>query len=165
MILFAYFITGLVLMVGQVTLAADIALFGIKPNLLLFSVAIFSLRVENPWLFIYAALVGLGADVFSHGLLGVHALAFMGVYFLGRVMRASLYANTPFLILTLVMGLSFASSLFSSTLLWILDSDVPWLSWVFLKGVPAAIYTSIFTPLPLLFWHRLEKWYALEDAG
>jgi len=128
-------------------------------------VAFLALRVENPWLFFYAVLMGLGADVFSHGLLGVNAMAFMGVYFIGRVMRALLYANTALLTLLLVLGLGMVGAIISSTLLLMLDGDAPWLRWVFVRGVPEALYTSLFTPLPLLFWHRLEKWYGWENGA
>ena len=160
----AYIIAGLVLLVLHVTVGNSLSISEIQPNLLLFTVVYFGLRVANPWVFLFAAFLGLGQDVFSHGILGVNAIAFTLVYYLARGVRHGVYANTVLLAALLVVGLCLVGGLFATALLHMLDDSIPWWNWVFTRVLPEALYTGLLTPIPFLFWHRLERWFAVEEA-
>ena len=60
----------------QLTVAPYLALFGLKPNLMLLAVLLLALRRQEPWMFVYAAVAGLALDVFSHGIIGVYGPSF-----------------------------------------------------------------------------------------
>lgn len=148
----------------QLTLAPMLSLFGYKPDVLLLSVLVIGLRWLEPWLFVYAVLVGLAKDVFSHGMLGVYGLSFFAISFLARYVGISVYENSLLLGMASVLGLSLVQGVFSLTVLALLDSSVPWWHWLFTAEVPTAFINALWSPLVFYGFGRLERWVRPSEA-
>lgn len=138
---------GLAALWLQLALVPLISLAGYKPNLLLVVLLVLVLRWTDPWSFCFAALVGLGHDAFSHGVLGVYGISFFLVSFLARFASTSLFDKSTGFVMLAVMALSLAEGLISVTLFQILDSSVPWWAWMFGEVLPVAVYNGLLAPL------------------
>ena len=140
----------------QLTLAPLVALFGMKANLLLLTVLVIGLRWSDPWYFLYGAIAGLAADVFSHGVLGIYGTSYFLVALLARLTGVSVYENSLLFGLVGVFGLSLAEGLISLSLLELLDSTVPWWAWLLTTAILNAAFNSLWSPLAFFALGRLE---------
>ncbi len=148
----------------QLTVVPYLSVFGLKPNLLLLTVLLLGLRWMQPWLFVYAAMVGLGLDVFSHGMLGVYAISFFLIAFVSLYVGDSMYENSLWFIVISVAGLSLVEGIISVTIFEILDSGVPWWHWVLTRVLPVSVYHGVLAPFLLWGLVRLERWLKLADS-
>lgn len=156
---------GLAALWLQLTVAPLIAVWGIRPNVVLLTVAVMGLRWLEPWLFIYGALTGLALDAFSHNLLGVYAISLFAVSFLARLIGVSMYENSLLLGMGSVFALSLADGLIAATLFNLLDGTVPWWAWVGTRVLPAALLNALLSPAVFLVLGRLERFVRVVDAG
>ncbi len=155
--LLLYVVLGLLGVWLQITLAPSLAIFGIKPNLALLTLLAAGVRWREPWLFIYAALVGLALDALTHGALGVYGISFFVTAIVARQAGGSIYENNAFTGILAVAALSVLQGLISTTLFYVLDAGVPWWRWTMLRVLPEAFYNALLAPLALLALERVER--------
>lgn len=149
-----YALVGLVTVWMQLTLAQDLAIQGVRPNLVLLSVVLLGLRWMEPYGFFYGAGVGLAQDVFSHGMLGVYGFSYCCVSLAARALGISTYEQTVLYSTLGMLGLGLLEGLLSTTLFELVDSGVPWFGWYFTAVLPAVLYTTALAPLG----HVLASW-------
>ena len=141
----------------QLTVAPLASLFGVKPNLVLLTVVLAGLRWQDPWLFVYGALTGLGMDVFSHGNLGVYGTTFLLVSLLTLYTARSVYENNLWFTMLAVAGLTLAEGVMAITIFEILDPRTQWWDWLFKGAVPLAVYHGLLAPPARFFLLRAER--------
>ncbi len=161
----AYVGIGLVALWLQVALGPYAELGGIKPNLPLVTVVLLGLRWMDPWLFVYAAAMGLAVDVFSHGVLGIYGISFFAVSFLARLAGTSLYENNVLFTALFVAGLSLAEGMIAVSLFKALDSGISWWSWVLGDVLPQAVYHAVLAVPVSWLLGRTERWLRLQGRG
>jgi len=158
-----YFIIGLISLWLQLTLAPMLEVGWLKPNFLLLTVIVAGLTWMDPWLFIYAAGVGLAQDVFSHGLIGLYGTSFFFVAIASRMVGTHIYEHNLIFHFLGVFGLSVFDGILSSTLYNFFDASVPWWGWLFKQVIPQSLYNGMLGPLMFIIFQRLEnrlKWNA-----
>jgi rod shape-determining protein MreD len=148
----------------QLTVVPYAAISGLKPNLMLLAVLLLALRWQEPWLFVYAAIVGLALDVFSHGIVGVYAVSYFLVSLLALYAGRSVYENNLWFTMGAVAGLSLAEGVISSTIFELLDQSTPWWRWFFREVVPVSLYHGLLAPFLLYGLVRLERLLKLTEA-
>lgn len=152
---------GVVTLWLQLTMVPIVSIFGTHPNLPLLTVMLVALRWLDPWVFIFGALVGVGMDVFSHGLLGVFGISYFLVAIASRVSGIAVYENNWLSTALLVVALSVLEGVLSLIILEALDPGIPWWLWLFQKVVPVSLYHGALAPLlvPAIDWieQRYER--------
>ncbi len=145
---------GIVTLWLQLTIAPAVAVFGIRPNLLLLTVILAGVRWQDPWAFVYAAAVGVSMDVFSHGMLGVFGISFFAASFASRIAGFAIYENNLLSTVFLVVLLTLFEGAVSLTILEFLDPRLPWWAWLFQKVIPVSLFNGALAPLvvPVLDW-------------
>jgi len=146
---------GLIL---QATLLAELNLFGvgIKPDLVLIVVVSYGL-LKGPW---YGAVIGLaaglGADLFSGGVLGVGALAKMATGFMAGLLEKAIFKDNLLVpVLSLLAGTMVCEGIFlvvSGALGWYFGPVAPLL----LRVVGISICNAGLAPLVYRQFYRLE---------
>ena len=160
-----YVMLGLFGLWLQVTLAGTLAVGGIRPNLVLLVLLAAGLRWQDPWVFIFGALVGLAMDSFSHGYLGVYGISYLVAAVLARATGKAINEQNVVLNFFLVLVLSLAEGMISLGLFNYMDEDLPWWRWLFTRVLPGSFYTALLAPVffPLLiFLERRLKLSAPE---
>jgi rod shape-determining protein MreD len=152
-----YFVLGLAFLWLQLTLAPLLEVGWIKPNLALLSVVVTGVRWMDPWLFLYAAPLGLAQDALSHGVLGVYGTSFFFISFAARLMGASIYEHNLLFSVLGVLALCLAEGLMSVTFLHLLDAGVPWWAWILERALPEAVYNALLAPVLFYGLRRLER--------
>lgn len=148
----------------QLVLAPHLAVSGLRPNLMLITLVIIGLRWIDPWLFVYAALAGLGLDVFSHGLLGIYGLSFFAVSFLARYVGLAVYENSAWFSMAAVAGLTLAEGAIAITLFEVLTPQTPWWDWLFGKVIPLSLFHGLLAPIFNYGAARLERWTKIGET-
>ena len=149
-----YVILGLFALWFQVTLAGSLALGGIRPNLMLLLLLVVGLRWQDPWVFLFGALVGLGMDSFSHGYLGVYGISYFMAGVLARATGQAINEQNVVLNFFLILVLSLAEGAISLGLFNYLDESLPGWTWFFSRVLPGSLYTAFLAPLafPLIIF-------------
>ena len=147
----------------QLTLAPHLALFGLKPNLMLLILLVVGIRWIDPWLFIPAITMGLAMDVFSHGVLGIYGISFLLISFLARYVGFLIYENSLWFTMVAVTGLSLAEGFISLSIFEILDGRFEWWNWLFRIVIPLAFYQGLLSSLLFYLLLKLEKVLKLSE--
>ncbi|HUJ74852.1 MAG TPA: rod shape-determining protein MreD [bacterium] len=159
----AYGGVGLLALWLQISVAPLIALWGIRPNLVLVSLVVLGLRWKDPGLFVYGAVCGVTLDSFSHGVLGVYGTSLFVAAWAVRWAGGSFYEDNLALGVLTVLGVSLLETVVAVSIFRILDAGVPWWNWVLARGVPEALYSAAVAPLAFWAMARLERRFRMRS--
>jgi len=140
----------------QITLVNLITILGLKPDLILVVVVIFSLLKGEKEGTISGFASGLLQDIFSTGLLGINALAKTVIGFICGILKEKIFHEH---ILFLIPVITFIASLIQNILIFFLlrafgtEYSLAWS----LKQValPEALYSSLLSPIIFLVINKL----------
>jgi len=140
----------------QLTLINSITILGLKPDLIMVVVIIFSLLKGEKEGAISGFASGLLQDIFSTGLLGINALAKTVVGFICGILKEKIFHEH---ILFLIPVITFVASLIQNILIFFLlrafgiEYSLAWS----LKQValPEALYSSLLSPFIFLAINKL----------
>lgn len=152
-------VVGLAALWLQVTVVPHMALFGVRPGLLLITTLLFALRQVHPAVFVYAALAGVAQDAFSHGTLGVYGISFVLAAALANLTGKVLFEENPLVLGMLVAVLSVVEGVVGLTVFSLLGRDVAWIEWGFGRVLPAGAYNGVLTPPVMYLMGRLARWF------
>ncbi|MDH4247647.1 MAG: rod shape-determining protein MreD [Deltaproteobacteria bacterium] len=152
-----YVMLGLCGLWLQVTLAGSLAVGGIRPNLMLLLLLVVGLRWQDPWVFLFGALVGLAMDSFSHGILGLYAISYLLSSVFARATGQAINEQNVALNFLLVLMLSLTEGMISLGIFDYLNDSVPWWSWFFTRVIPGALYTALLSPVAFPLVIFLER--------
>ena len=145
-----------VALVIQLTLINSVTILGIKPDLILIVVVVFSLLKGAKEGTISGFVSGLLQDIFSTGLLGINALAKTVIGFTCGILKEKIFYEH---ILFLIPVITFIASFMQSILIFLLlrafgiEYGLVWS----LKQValPEALYSSLLSPFIFLAINKL----------
>ncbi len=140
----------------QLTLINSITILGLKPDLIMVVVVVFSLLRGAKEGTISGFASGLLQDIFSTGLLGMNALAKMVIGFFCGIIKEKIFREH---ILFIIPVITFIASFMQSILMFFLlrafgiEYDLAWS----LKQValPEALYSSLLSPFIFLAINKL----------
>jgi len=140
----------------QLTLLNSITILGIKPDLIMVIVVVFSLLRGEKEGAISGFASGLLQDIFSTGLLGINALAKTVIGFICGILKEKIFHEH---ILFLIPVITFIASITQSILIFLLlrafgiEHSIAWS----LKEValPEALYSSLLSPFIFLAINKL----------
>jgi len=140
----------------QLTLINSITIFGLKPDLIMIVVVVFSLMRGEKEGTISGFASGLLQDIFSIGLLGINALVKTVIGFTCGILKEKIFHEH---ILFLIPVITFIASLIQSILIFLLlrafgiEYSLAWS----LKQValPEALYSSLLSPFIFLAINKL----------
>lgn len=141
----------------QVTVVPHLSVFDVRPDLLLLTVILLGIRWVHPGLYLYAAVVGLAQDSFSHGLLGVYGISYLATAGLANLVGLSIYEQHALFVVGAVFALTVAHGLAALTVLQTIGSQTAWLSWFFGAAMLQALYHALLTPLLLASLRRAQR--------
>ena len=140
----------------QLTLINSITILGIKPDLIIIIVVIFSLLKGEKEGAISGFTSGLLQDIFSTGLLGINALAKTVTGFICGILKEKIFYEH---ILFLIPIITFLASLMQSILIFLLlrAFGVEYnLAWSIKQiALPEALYNSLLSPFIFLAINKL----------
>ena len=145
-----------VALVIQLTLINSVTILGIKPDLILIVIVVFSLLKGAKEGTISGFTSGLLQDIFSTGLLGINALAKTVIGFTCGILKEKIFYEH---ILFLIPVITFIASFMQSILIFLLlhafgiEYNLAWS----LKQVtlPEALYSSLLSPFIFLVINKL----------
>lgn len=145
-----------VTLVIQLTLINSVTILGIKPDLILIVVVVFSLLKGAKEGTISGFTSGLLQDIFSVGILGINALAKTVIGFICGIIKEKIFHEH---ILFIIPVITFISSFIQSILIFLLlrafgtEYNLAWS----LKQValPEALYSSLLSPFIFLMINKL----------
>ena len=146
----------------QITVVPSIAIWGIRPNLVLVTLLAIALRWRDTFVFVYAAVLGVALDSFSHGVLGVYGISFFGVALAARLAGNAMYEDNLVSGVMAVFGLCILEGIVFTSIFRVLDHGVPWWNWVLARVLPGALYDALLAPLVFMGLMRLERWLAVQ---
>jgi rod shape-determining protein MreD len=140
----------------QLTLINSVAILGLKPDLIMVVVVVFSLLKGEKEGTISGFAAGLLQDIFSTGLLGINALAKTVIGFFSGIIKEKIFHEH---LLFIIPVITFIASLTQSILILLLlrafgtEYDLAWS----LKQIalPEALYSSLLSPLIFLAIKKL----------
>jgi len=140
----------------QLTLINSISIMGLKPDLMMVVVVVFSLLKGEKEGTISGFVSGLLQDIFSTGLLGINALAKTVIGFTCGILKEKIFYEH---ILFLIPVITFIASFMQSILIFLLlrafgiEYNLAWS----LKQValPEALYSSLLSPFIFLAINKL----------
>ena len=146
----------IVALVIQLTLINLVTILGVKPDLIMVVVVVFSLRKGEKEGIISGFTSGLLQDIFSTGLLGINALAKTVVGFICGILKEKIFHEH---ILFIIPIITFISSFLQSIVIFLLlrafgiDYNLVWS----LKQIalPEALYSSLLSPFIFLAINKL----------
>ncbi len=148
----------LVILLIQLTLINSFTIQGVKPDLILLVVMVFSLLQGAEEGSISGFASGLLQDVFSSGLLGINALAKTIIGFVCGILRAKVFAEH---ILFIIPVITFIASIGHCILIFLVLRAFGTeynLAWSFKKvALPEALYNSLLSPFVFLAVKRILK--------
>ena len=135
----------------QLTLINSITILGVKPDLIMVVVVVFSLLKGEKEGTISGFASGLLQDIFSTGLLGINALAKTVIGFICGILKEKIFHEH---ILFLIPVITFIASIMQSILIFLLlrafgiEYNLAWS----LKqlALPEALYSSLLSPFMFL---------------
>ncbi|MFI5399551.1 MAG: rod shape-determining protein MreD [SAR324 cluster bacterium] len=145
----------------QITVVPDLALWGIRPDVVLVTVLAVTIRWRDRFVFVYAAALGVALDSFTHGVLGVSGISFFAAAVGARLVGGAMYGDNIVSSSIAVFALSLAEGIVFVTLFRILDPQVPWGSWTLTRVMPEAFYNALIAPAVFTGLARLERWTPL----
>jgi len=142
----------------QLTLINSITILGLKPDLIMVVVVVFSLLKGEKEGTISGFASGLLQDIFSTGLLGINALAKTVIGFTCGILKEKIFHEH---ILFLIPVITFIASITQSILIFLLlrafgiEYNLAWS----LKqlALPEALYSSLLSPFIFLAINKLNK--------
>ena len=145
-----------VALVIQLTLINSVTILGLKPDLIMVVVVVFSLRKGEKEGTISGFASGLLQDIFSTGLLGINALAKTVIGFTCGILKEKIFHEH---ILFIIPIITFISSFLQSIVIFLLlrafgiDYNLVWS----LKQIalPEALYSSLLSPFIFLAINKL----------
>jgi len=140
----------------QLTLISSITILGIKPDLIMVVVVVFSLLKGEKEGTISGFASGLLQDIFSAGLLGINALAKTVIGFICGILKEKIFHEHMLFLIPLI---TFIASITQSILIFLLlrafgiEHSLAWS----LKAValPEALYSSLLSPFIFLAINKL----------
>lgn len=146
----------IVALVIQLTLINLVTILGVKPDLIMVVVVVFSLRKGEKEGIISGFTSGLLQDIFSTGLLGINALAKTVIGFTCGIIKEKIFHEH---ILFIIPIITFIASFIQSILVFLLlrafgiDYNLVWS----LKQIalPEALYSSLLSPFIFLAINKL----------
>ena len=159
---FLYTSLGLLAVWLQITVIPDFALWGIRPNLVLVTVLALTLRWRDTFVFVYAAVLGMALDSFTHGLLGMYGIAFFTAAIAARFAGGAMYEDNVFSTTIVVFALSIAQGIVFVSVFKVFDRQVPWWGWTLTRVLPEALYDALIAPVVFMGIARLERWTRLQ---
>ena len=131
----------------HLTMSPHLAVYGIRPNLILVGLMLTAFRGISPLSLVFAVGAGLTQDAMTHGMMGVYGLTFLmtvGVaYWVGRF----LYEQNLLVQSLAIMGLTLVDGVITLVVLQFVEEDVPSFTWFFTRSFPVAIYHGALTPV------------------
>ena len=145
-----------VALVIQLTLINSVTILGLKPDLIMVVVVVFSLRNGEKEGTISGFASGLLQDIFSTGLLGINALAKTVIGFTCGILKEKIFHEH---ILFIIPIITFIASFIQSILVFLLlrafgiEYNLAWS----LKQIalPEALYSSLLSPFIFLIINKL----------
>ncbi|MBU4602975.1 rod shape-determining protein MreD [bacterium] len=145
-----------VALVTQLTLINSVTILGLKPDLLMVVVVVFSLRKGEKEGTISGFASGLLQDIFSTSLLGINALAKTVIGFTCGILKEEIFHEH---ILFIIPVITFIASFMQSILIFLLlrafgiEYNLAWS----LKQIalPEALYSSLLSPFIFLAINKL----------
>lgn len=156
---------GLLTLGLQITVVPNLAIWDIRPNLVLVTLLAATLRWRDTFVFVYAAALGVALDSFTHGLLGVYGISFFAVSIVARLAGNAMYEDNIFSATIAVFGLSIVEGLVFVSVFRMLDRQVGWWGWVLLRVLPGSVYNAVCAPLVFIGLARLERWLRLQSRA
>ncbi|MDH4121888.1 MAG: rod shape-determining protein MreD [Deltaproteobacteria bacterium] len=150
-------LSGLLLIWVQTSAIQTFSVWGVKPNLLLMGVILSAMRWISPGMLVFACLAGLSQDAYSHGMLGVYGLSFLGTAGLAYVGGRSFFENNWLFIALLVSLLTLAEGLMALAILRVVEGQIPVMGWFFHLTLPVALYNGVLTFPALWLLTRLAR--------
>lgn len=145
-----------VALVIQLTLINSVTILGLKPDLIMVVVVVFSLRKGEKEGTISGFASGLLQDIFSTGLLGINALAKTVIGFTCGILKEKIFHEH---ILFIIPVITFIASFMQSILIFLLlrAFGIEYnLAWSLKKiALPEALYSSLLSPLIFLAINKL----------
>lgn len=140
----------------QLTLINSIAILGLKPDLIMVVVVVFSLLKGEKEGSISGFAFGLLQDIFSTGLLGINALAKTVIGFTCGILKEKIfYEHILFLIPVITFTASFMQSILIFLLLRAFGIEYG-LAWSIKQvALPEALYNSLLSPFIFLAINKL----------
>jgi rod shape-determining protein MreD len=151
-----YLGVGILIILFQVLISRFLSIAGASPDFLLIFLIWITIREGQFVGETSGFALGLLLDVFAAGILGAHALSktvacFLVGFFYDPERVEQNVRNWPFLILTL-LGAVINNALYY--LIYTKNSEISFTQFAFTYGVVGALYTVVFSILPLLYWSR-----------
>jgi rod shape-determining protein MreD len=142
----------------QLTLINSIAILGLKPDLIMVVVVVFSLLKGAKEGTVSGFASGLLQDIFSAGLLGINALAKTVIGFTcGIVKEKIFYEHILFIIPVITFIASFMQSIIMLLLLRAFGTEYN-LAWSLKQvALPEALYSSLLSPFIFLAINKLFR--------
>lgn len=131
----------------QVTLLNFVALWGVKPNLVLIIVAFNAFLRGSREGALVGFLGGLFEDLAAGSYIGMNALSTMAAGYLVGLTESKLYKDSSLMVVFLVWLSSFVSQSINYVLLLMTDVYVSPGTALFSVIIPAATYTALLAPL------------------
>jgi len=145
-----------VVLLIQLTLINSITILGIKPDLIMVVVVVFSLLRGEKEGTISGFASGLLQDIFSTGLLGINALAKTVIGFICGILKEKIFHEH---ILFLIPVITFIASITQSILIFLLlrAFGIEYsLTWSLKQlALPEALYSSLLSPFIFLAINKL----------
>jgi rod shape-determining protein MreD len=153
----AFFALGL-----QITVVPNLSLWGVRPDLVLVTLLAVTIRWRDTFVFVYAAVLGVALDSFTHGVLGVYGISFFTAAIAARLATGAMYEDNVLSSTLAVFGLSLLEGIVFVSIFRGLDRQVPWWSWTLTRVLPEAFYNALIAPPVFIGLARLERWTRLQ---
>jgi len=143
-------------LVIQLTLVNSVTVLGLKPDLIMVVVVVFSLMKGEKEGAISGFASGLLQDIFSTGLLGINALAKTVIGFICGILKEKIFhEHILFMIPVITFIASFIQSIIMSLLLRAFGIEYN-LAWSLKQiALPEALYSSLLSPFVFLAINKL----------
>jgi len=143
-------------LVIQLTLVNSVTILGLKPDLIMVVVVVFSLMKGEKEGAISGFASGLLQDIFSTGLLGINALAKTVIGFICGILKEKIFhEHILFMIPVITFIASFIQSIIMSLLLRAFGIEYN-LAWSLKQiALPEALYSSLLSPFVFLAINKL----------
>ena len=145
-------------LVIQLTLVNSVTILGLKPDLIMVVVVVFSLMKGEKEGAISGFASGLLQDIFSTGLLGINALAKTVIGFICGILKEKIFhEHILFMIPVITFIASFIQSIIMSLLLRAFGIEYN-LAWSLKQiALPEALYSSLLSPFVFLAINKLVQ--------
>lgn len=144
-----YFITGILFIFLQSSVFPLFCPPDLRPNLILLLVLLAGLREETLEAIVVAMLLGAIQDSFSGHSLGLYVTVYLALVLCARVLSDQLNAESPPLLMLMVIGGTLVQNLLVGVLLSILADTQPVLH-ILLPAIPFQVLANLFSSMLLI---------------